>query len=373
MTRTTPFLFLPLLLTACDSQKAPPPSELREIVEVLQHDEGSFTRSQVIPTGEVGSAFTVNDVSFTIIHLWPHAETTRKTTDDAEVESHAIELSWNEGDTERTQWVYQTRSTEETPVLEAAGAKIRVTAPGARPPVAGDPSFRGQVQFLWKGHHFDLPETGGEVFEGWTIKSLKTYQHALMDEEGGVTEAEDASFTNRVLEVHLTDGKGSEERHITFLDHPDLTKGIHPTILPVSRVSGEGASLSRLVVCDAVEPAPDHEVVQIAPGTAGQGLKVRVWPKGDAEFRTIAVQELPAEIPLAEDRTLRLDRHFTRARPHVKWERREVPEDGGAKPALVIEHRAGHHQKTEFVLIRDEVTPCRIGDKHLMLRYKIAE
>jgi hypothetical protein len=311
----------------------------------------------------------VEGASFVIANQWPHAETSRATADDAEKEHHAVEVSWTEDGEERIQWVYQTESGQTASELETVGAKVRVTAPGVRPAKADDESFQSQVQFLWKGRHYDLPEAGGEVFEGWTIKSFKTYQHALMDGKEGVEEAEDASFTNRVLEVHLTSAQGSEERHLAFLDHPAITKGIHPTILPVSRISGNEASLSRLVVCAKVEPAAESHFVHVSPVLDGGGLTVRVWPKGGGDPQVIAIREFPAELTLGDGKTLTIERHFSHARPHVRWERREAPEDGEAKPALLIEHRTGHHQKLEFVLVRGEVTPCRIGDRHLMLRY----
>ena len=375
MIRNNALFLLPLLLTACDPQESSsnPDSDLREIVEVLEHDEGSFTEGQTIPVGEVGASFTVDDITFTITNRWPHAEAARRVTDDAEDEFHAVEVAWDVEDGEQLQWIFQTGSDGALETIEALGAKLGVTPAGARPLVADDSSFKGQVQFQWNQRLYDLPPMGGEVFEGWTLKDLKIYQHALMDEEGGVTETEDGGFTNRVLEVFLTDGKGSEERHITFLDHPELTTGIHPKILPVARISGEATSLSRLVVCRKLEPSVDHQVVQLTPAVDGPGITARIWPKGSAEFKTVTVPQLPAELPLEEGGVLRLKRHHAHARPHLKTERFDQPAEGDAKPALIIEHRLSHHQKSEFVLIRGEVTPCRIGDKHLMLRFAVGQ
>ena len=371
MSRTTPFLLLPLLFTACNSRDTSSSPEVREIVEVLQHDEGTFTRGQVIPVGGVDSTFAVDGTTFIITNRWPHADAAQEVTDDLENERHAVEVGWAVEGGEEIQWFFQAGSEGALNTVEALGAKVRVTRAGARPHRSTDSSFPGQVQFLWEQRCYELPVPGNEAFAGWTLKRTKAYEHALLDEQGGVTEAQDANFKNRVLEVVLTDGKGTEERHLAFLDHPEITKGIHPTILPVARISGEGASQSRLVVCSAVEPPVGHQLVHLTPVVEGPGFTVRVWPKGSMEFETTAVPQLPAELPLTEGGVLHLKRHFTRARSQLKWERFDLPADGEAKPALVIEHRASHHQKSRFVLIRDEVTPCRIGDQHLMLRYVV--
>ena len=367
--RYSTFLFPLLLLASCKEQTTNPdgpPATAKETIEVLKHSQGQFTLERKVPVDALGDSFNVDTVTFTIKHRWPHAETTRAVTDDGHQTKHAIEIGWNEDD---SRWVFESESDDTASDIEDLDAIVRLTPPGARPPKADDDTFPAQVQFRYQGLLLDLPEIGGEVFEGWTLKSIKTYQHALMDEEYNVTEAEDAGFVNRVLQVHITDGKGTEERHLAFLDHPNLTRGIHPEILPVARLSGDSASQSRLVVCTPVPPATEKHVVQISPDADGSGLTARIWLTGEPSYKTVAITQLPADLPLGDDGTLRVARHFTKAHSEIKWERRDVPQSGDAKPALVIEHQASHHHREAFVLIDGEVTPCRIGPKHLMLRY----
>jgi hypothetical protein len=370
MRRTISLFAFPLLLASCKEQTTnPDPAASTEVIEVLKHHEGTFTRDRRINAGDIGTSFNVDDVSFTITHRWPHAETSRNVTDDGGTPNHAVELSWSEDGKDRTRWIFQTDSDDAMSPIDSVNALVRLTPPGARPPRPGDDPFTGQVQIRSRGLLLDLPDIGREVFEGWTLKSIKRYRHALMDEQGGVTEAADASFTNRVLEVHLTDGKGTGERHLAFLDHPEITRGIHPTILPVSRVSGTGASNSRLVVCTPVPPAAERHIVQVSPKAGVPGLTIRVWLAGESDSKSVTIDQLPADLPLADGKSIRLTKHFTKARSAIKWERRKSPQTGDAKPALLVEHRAGHHQKEAFVLVDGEVTPCRIGPKHIMLRY----
>jgi hypothetical protein len=370
MLRPTILLALPLLLASCKEQTSNPGApSATEIIEVLKHHEGTFTRDRRIKAGDIGTSFNVDDVDFTITQRWPHAETSRNVTDDGGRPNHAVEVSWTEDGDEHTRWIFQTDSDDAMSPIEPLNALVRLTPPGARPPRPDDDSFTGQVQIQSNGLLLDLPDIGREVFEGWTLEGIRRYRHALMDDQGGVTEAADSGFTNRVLEVHLTDGKGTGERHLAFLDHPEITRGIHPTILPVSRVSGTGASNSRLVVCTPVPPAAERHIVQVSPNAGLPGLTIRVWLAGESDSKSVTTDQLPVDLPLTDGKSLHLTRHFSKARSEIKWERRDSPQAGDAKPALLVEHRASHHQKDAFVLIDGEVTPCRIGPKHIMLRY----
>ena len=138
MSRYPILIALPFAFTfaSCDSpESTPAPEGNAKVIEVLEHQEGSFSRTSRIQVGEIGSNFTVDGVEFTIRHLWPHAETTRNVTDDADGSNHGIE--WKKGEKEESQWVFQTDSDETMSTIEPAGALVRVTPPGARPPREG--------------------------------------------------------------------------------------------------------------------------------------------------------------------------------------------------------------------------------------------
>ncbi len=62
-------------------------------------------------------------------------------------------------------------------------------------------------------------------------------------------------------------------------------------------------------------------------------------------------------------------RHFAHARSTVRWERSEAPEGGEARPALVVEHWEGR-EATKIVLLKDEITPCRLGGEMMMMRFR---
>lgn len=338
-------------------------------IEMLRHEEEG-----PVPVGEVdgvavGSSFELAGTEMLVTDLWEHAVSVQETTDDNPEPNHAFEVAWRPEQGEK-QWIHQAETDGPALMLDGVPVAIRVVPPGARPAGPETDSFASRVQFFHDGCRHDLPEVGGEVFPGWKLKSSRQFQRALMEDDGSLVEEEDAGFVNRVLEAHVVADDGSEERHIVFLDHPELTRGIHPTILPVSRVSGEKTSLARLVVCPEMPAASEQHQVWISPGVGEGPSVVRVVRKGGGK-EEIQVDEYPAGIEVAEGVKLQLLRHFTRARSIVRWERADAPSENDATPALVVEHFEQHETK-RLVLIEDEITPCRIGGEMVMLRLRAA-
>jgi len=340
------------------------------VIEILRHgDEGPEPLKEVADVA-VGSGFEVEGTEMMVTDRWEHAVGRRETSDDNPEESHAFEVAWQGDDGgEVKRWLHQSDPDGAATLLDGLPVAIRIAPPGARPAESNAEDFASQVQFLHKGRHHDLPEPGGEVFEGWKLKSSHRYQSALMDENGGVEEAEDAGFVNRVLEVHVASDDGSEERHIVFLDHPELTKGIHPTILPVSRVSGEKTSLARLVVCPPMPKSDERHQVWVTPGRGEGESSVQIAGKGEGDRKSVRVTEFPAEIEVEEGVSVKLLRQFTHAKSVVRWEKAEPAEGDDARPALVVEHWEGR-EATRLVLIEGEITPCRIGGEMVMLRLR---
>jgi len=340
------------------------------VIEVLRHgDEGPEPLKEVTDVA-VGSGFEVEGTEMMVTDRWEHAVSQQETSDDNPEESHAFEIAWQGDDGgEVKRWLHQSDPGGPATLLDGLPVAIRIAPPGARPAEADTEDFASQVQFLHKGGHHDLPEVGAEVFEGWNLKSSRRYQSALMDEDGSVEEAEDAGFVNRVLEVHVVTDDGSEERHIVFLDHPELTKGIHPTILPVSRVSGEKTSLARLVVCPPMPRSDEKHQVWVTPGTGEGESSVQIAGKEGGDRKVVRVAEFPAEIEVGEGVSVKLLRQFTHAKSVVRWEKAEPAEGDDARPALVVEHWEGR-EATRLVLIEGEITPCRIGGEMVMLRFR---
>lgn len=340
------------------------------MIEVLRHgDEGPESVEEL--TGiAVGSGFELSGTEMMVTDRWEHAVGRHETSDDNAEERHAFEITWPAEDGgEGRQWLHQAGVDGAATLLDGVPVAIRVAPPGARPAGSDEESFASQVQFVHQGHHYDLPEPGAGMFGGWKLKSSRQIKSALMEEDGSVSEAEDAGFVNRVLELHIVAEGDNEERHIVFLDHPELTKGIHPTILPVSRVSGEDASLARLVVCPPMPKAGEQHQVWVTPGVDGEEAGAWIVRKDSGKSEEIRLAGFPAEIAVDDGVSLQLLRHFTHAKAVVRWERSEVPEGEKARPALVLEHWEGREAK-RLVLIEGDITPCRIKGEMVMLRFR---
>lgn len=360
-----------LILSACQSRKDSPsaPDVATAKVELLEQNEGNFTLVSSVDIGPASTDFTLGDTLFSIIQRWPHSESTLSTTDENPEERHAIEVSWTDpSGAPHCQWIYQRTTEEPETVLPGISAAISVAPPGARPPAAGDAPLQQLVQFLYQNHHHNITIINTRVFPSWKVAAIQPYQHALPDDQGELTEDSDSNSVNRAIQVNIVSDDGTEERHIAFIDHPELTRGVHPAILPVKRVRGEGASQSRLVVRTPMTASTELSQILVTPVLNSQALEIRILPKGSVPT-VFQVTELPAEITLPDGILLRLIRHFAHAIPQVKWERRDLPATSEACPALVIEQRSSPHLRNELVLVRDQVTSCRIGEQFLLLRY----
>ena len=205
------------------------------------------------------------------------------------------------------------------------------------------------------------------------MSGLRIFKHALLNDDGTIVESDDTGFSNRAVEITIeTTGEsntgGSKERHVSFIDHPQLTAGIHPTLLPVTRVSGDLASLSRLIVCGALKAPVTKSLLVMSPNTVGEGITTWVWAKGEKAPISTRIEKFPATLTLGDEKVI-VTRHWANAHRQIKWQQREGAEEKDKKPALLIE-TGGHFHAKQFVLIRGEVTPCSVMDEMILLRYR---
>ncbi len=350
------------------------------VVEWMRHEkDGLVVESSARVAGGVGE-FDLAGARFRILERWPHSDAEHEDLDDNPAESHAVELQWSAGDGDggpQVRWIYQTHEAEGVAVLDGLDTRVRMMPagmlPGWRGLWADDP--RRTVQFVVDGKFYPLPaDDGAEAIPGWKVRGVRVFEHALLGESGSIEENGDDGdgFTNRAVEVVLASDDGSSvERHIAFIDHPEITKGIHPSILPVSRVSGEGASNSRLVVRDPLDPPGGGNVLVICPDSSDpEKLTAFVWDQESKVVGEVEIDALPTELPLPGGQKIELLRHHGHARSVMKWRRREIPTEGDPLPALVIgwaEPDAGHKQA---VLILNRAVPFRLRGEFQTFRFR---
>jgi hypothetical protein len=204
----------------------------------------------------------------------------------------------------------------------------------------------GSIQLVRRGQRFVVRGLGDEPLPGWRIQALRVLQRALLADpaSGALTEADDHGFLNRAVELELVAADGSVERHLGFIDRPQLTRGTHPQIAPVYRLHGDSAS-GALLECEA--PASRDRLLFMREEDA----LVSVWlPRHGKAQRVRHTGPLPWQIELGEHR-LEVLRDVRRARVEVRAIQ-ATPRAGRAPtPAWVIvaEH-GGERQQLQLPL-----------------------
>lgn len=383
-----------VFLGSCGEDRSAPDrasTGLNATVEFLEHGDAGLSVAGEAAVAGIGEEAELAGVRFRILDHWPKAEAVAEITDDSEQEHHAVEVSWRNGEEEQSEWIFQTAEEGPTGNLTGAGTRVRLLPPGSRPatPDLWTESPRETVQFSRGGRFHSIPEVGEEPFPDWTIQEIRSFDHALMNDAGEIEETSDAGFANRAIEILLASGTGTVERHLCFLDHPDLTGGIHPVLLPVARLSGNDASQSRLAARDPIAvPGSDHDRVFLCPDAADPaGLAVFVWSRDEKKVRETWIDSLPAEIG-AGKKTIRLLQHRSHARSVVKWRPAEavageahrcgagvvsgtgndseMPETISALVIAWMENGA----ERKAVLPLDRPTPIRINGQFQTFRYR---
>lgn len=340
-------------------------------IELLSHDKGKFAVVETVTVDDSLSDVVLGGKSFKIKARWDDAEMKRETLNNNPKESHAVELAWKVGASDKSLWIFATGVEQgDVPLLARTTVQPRLLPPGARVAVTDEleQSLLRGVQIEWKKKRYDIPEIGQEVFSGWKIEGVQIYKHALLKDDGTIVESKDTSFSNRAVAVTVEAPDGTKERHICFIDHPRLTAGIHPTILPVTRLSGDLASLARLTVCETLKAPVEKSLVVLSPDTEGEGVNSWIWIKGEPAPTASHITTFPTTLTLG-DQKVEIKQHWTKARRQIKWQQREGAAEEEKQPALLIE-TGGHFHAKQFVLIRGKSTPCKVMDEILILRYQ---
>jgi len=364
-----------ILLTASCQQKSTEEATTEQTapatIELLTHTQGKFPVSESITISSDQKDFTIGGNKFLIKNRWDDAIMTRETTNTNPREAHAIELAWtNKKNKPESRWIFPTSDKDEATMLKGTTVLPRLLPPGASVTTAGElkKSLISGVQVQWSGKRYNIVPVGEDIFPGWKLAAIRLFKHALLNDSGQVAESDDTSFTNRAVEITIESKNGSKERHICFIDHPKLTAGIHPTLLPVTRITGDQASLSRLIVCETLKAPVEKSLVLISPDTSGKGLRIWTWIKGQAAPTSKNIVDLPTTLDL-DGQKVEIKQHWPHARRQVKWDQREGSSEEEKQPALLIE-AGGHIHAKQFVLINGKSTPCKVTNDIIMLRYR---
>jgi hypothetical protein len=350
----------------------------QERLEIFEHDKGEMrSLGDTEVPGKPGK-FTIAGIPFELIESWENAHEQFDVMDDGADPYRAVQIQFGPM-AESAVWIGD-EAKGEAPVMD--GIKIRVLADGldwtppappkapeaVNSPAASTPAPTvpetaskkdSTYTFVIDGKPFVLGAEGAEAFPGWTIQSVKRFAHATVA-SGGITEDPNQK-DNPAVEVTITDGKGSTEKHTAFVKAPDMVL--------VRMIAGTAKSGARLV------PPPDSDA-PTTPMVAAKGGEETVVFFGKlpgmkvgyiGKDGTTKVIEHDNTFPWTADfgtRKLTIARQFARAREQATFVRAPSSESG-ARPALVLRGPDGQQQ----VLAWKAMIPVGIPGRMAIMRF----
>lgn len=317
----------------------------QEVLELLEHHGGQFeTLATARPPRKPG-ALSLGAARLRLVERWENSRDESVVTDDSPEPFRAVLISPRAG--MEGEWVGDEAKAGGASII--GGLRIRVLADGAawEPPTGPD---QGAPAFVFSvGEQlYPLAQEGQEVFPGWRIVSVRRFAKAQVAAAGL---AENPSGPdNPAVEVVISDGSGSAERHTAFPNFPDMIMG--------RQIEGQAQSGATLVASGG-RSQPETLVVYgpvsatrlgyIAPDGSGRALE--------------APQRFPATLDLG-GRQVTITQQFARARGSTRTVRAPAMKEN--RPALVL--RSG--DATELTVVPWKSTAAVPGgSQNLMVRY----
>lgn len=314
-----------------------------ERIELVQHQNGEF-----LPIDDVGAKGTVTlgGRSVQIVERWDNTREEPYVADDGADAFRAFEITFDTAS--GADWVGEESKSGGVSTLR--GLRVRVLADGApwEPPAKAEVGPAG-YSFTVGDKHFPLAEEGQEAFPGWKIVSIKKFSRATVS-GAGLTENE-AGAENPAVDVEITDGRGTTERHTAFLNFPDMTMA--------KTAQGAAQSGARLT---ATPPGGAPETLVIY-GPAGAPLAGYIGADG-----SVHQVPSPAGYPWVIDvgqRRLTVLRQFTHAHSATRFVK--APAATEHRPALLV--RIGDDTELTVVAWKDMVPLPTNDGRQLMIRF----
>jgi hypothetical protein len=322
-----------------------------DVFELVEFNAGNSTPVGVVPAPAGPATLNIGGMNLTVAEVWNNTIQEEFVANDNPRPFRAIEIAADAGATQ-SDWIGQADAAA-TPAI-VHGLQVRVLPDGTdwQPPAAPEKSESG-FAFLVGTQRFPLAEEGKEAFPGWTIKSLRRFKQATVT-SAGIAESATPGEDNPAVDVTITDGKGTTERHTAFVKFPDMimSKRIEGSADSGAkfRASGSTSSAESLVVFG---PAADPRFGYVPADAAGRVL------------------ETPKSFPAAFDlggRRITILNHFTNARPSSRF--LKGPEAKERRPAVVLRTTDG---AATVVVPWKEPTPIPAsagsGGRNILARY----
>jgi hypothetical protein len=323
-----------------------------ELVQVLAGRHSTIA-STLLPPGIGDTA--VGGATVRIVDRWENVAEENQITNDSPEPLRAVELVLDAtAPASRGQWIGQEDRTGGPSSYR--GVQVRVLPAGAtwEPPAAASPGVAPSDQdsgytFLVGAQRYPLMPEGQQVFPGWTVANVKRFEHARVGTDG-LTES-DPTTSNPAVEILITDGRGTTERHTAFRNFPDIVMS--------KTVAGESHSDARLA---APGSQPGETLV-----VHGQppGLRVAYLASDGTTTQLEHNGPLPWSFAFGPHRATILN-HFTHAA--VASRLVEAPRAQENRPAVVV--RVGSDPAAAPVPIAwKSMAPVPLPGGNILLRY----
>lgn len=295
-----------------------------EILELARHDAGGFQVLGAIPAPHQPGTYTIGGLPVTVSEYWENTREEVSVVDGGPEVFRAIELSLDPA-MPKTFWIGEE---DQGNPARLGDLTVRLLAAGQTwqpPPVLVDQGeVEGDVAFIVGDKRFGLPALGAEIFPGWKLQDVKRFASATVSGEGiQETKPQDgaARSANPAVEVSITDGNGTVERHTVFANFPDMVLA--------KTVSGAAKSGARLTINKSRAAADETLIVYGAPGSLRIGY---IAPDGSV---TTLEHDGPAPWSFqVGKRALGILNDFTHATETSRFTRAPVADQH--RPALVV-------------------------------------
>jgi hypothetical protein len=315
-----------------------------DILELAEFQTGHSHTIGTIAAPTTAGEFTVGGIPVQVVAHWVNTREELTVANDSKTAFRAIEISANPAGTSG-EWIGDEARAGGASTVD--GLVVRVLADGTNwtPPPPGAPSG---FFFVAGGTQYPLAEAGAEAFPGWTIVSVQRYQRATVS-GGKLTEGQTGQ-DNPAVDVVITDGKGTTERHTVFQNFPDM----------VMAKTLEGAAASGAKLSASGGNAKSETLVVF--GTVAQTRLGYIAPDGTAR-EIQAPASFPAVVDLGNRRVAIL-KQYASARPVNKLV--PAPTASERLPAVVVRSPATGE---EIVVAWKSFERFDVDGRNLLIRY----
>ena len=314
-----------------------------EQVELSEHRDGKFVPLAIVDAPQRPTALSLAGISLHVVERWENSRDDESVTNDSPEAFRAIQVQTGS----QPIWVGQEDKAGGASVI--GGLRIRVLPDGAAwTPPGASPAAASTFAFIVGERHIPLGEVGQDAIPGWKIVSIERFTRALVGGTG-LTEAPTGP-ENPAVDVTITDGRGTTERHTAFLNFADMV---------MSRtIEGSAHSGARLApVAPGAEP---ETLVVYGPDSAPQFGYVS--PDGTARVLP-AETGFPRTLDLGSRRVV-ISQQFDRARGSVRTVKAPPAKDN--RPALMLRLA----DSTELAVVPFKGTlPLNIDGRNLFVRF----